>query len=215
MRKLAATYRRRAFTLVELLIGITISVLIVGAATTTYLAAAQSWEKGRSRTTSFQCARAAFDVIERHLRSALPPDNAAHVTFEGESAVIEGTDLAADSITFCSTGGRFNPARFGSSDLSEVTFYLDISEITGETSLMMRKRRFGVADEEAFPGTEEELAPRVISFDVAYYDGLEFVDDWTAEELPAAVRVTLHLYDFDGEEDPLFFQKLIALEYPR
>lgn len=201
--------KRRGFTLVEVLVGTTIAVLIVGAAYSTYLAAANSWQKSRSTSANYQYGRAAMSVMERSIRSALPPSNDTGIVFTGESYVIEGTELAADSVRFTCTGNRFTVGRPGMSDIAEIEFFLDISESLGEPSLMMRRRVVPSEDPE-YEGEVDELAPNVVSFNVRYHDGIDFVDEWEGQELPQAVQISLVLYNFDGES-PVSFHKLVTL----
>lgn len=200
----------RGFTLVELLVGMAVSMLIVVVAASSYLAATGAWTKSRSQTTRTQYARAALDRMAQCLRGVVPPDDDAGADFYGESALIEGTELEADALRFTTTAIRVLPDRPRSTDLRQVEFYLNIDEELGEPVLMLREKPFPV-DDENFPGTTAELAPNVVSFGVEYYDGIEYVPDWSGSSLPESVRITLFLVDFESNANPVMFTKIVSL----
>lgn len=202
---------RRGFTLVELLAGMLISALIIGAAYSTYLAASGAWEQSRSRSTNFQQARAALAIMERAIQSAVPPGENNNAAFTGESYVIQDTEHAADQLSFTCTAGVPNPYRRPRPDLYEVTFFLDISPEFEEPSLFMRRRPYAMVETtEEFPGKVDELAVNVLEFDLEYYDGIEFVEEWLEESLPEAIRITLVMADFSGGQSVEVFTKSVV-----
>ncbi|MBX3729944.1 MAG: hypothetical protein KF858_12220 [Candidatus Sumerlaeia bacterium] len=198
-------------TLVELLLALIVSVLIIGSANAVYQTTTRAWDSGRSRSETAQYARAALDLMERYIEAALPADAEAGVVFETASGLIKDTELSADRLTFSTVGGRHLPERAGASDLFEVRFFIELNErLDGEPALMMRRRAFATDDPD-YAGTTDELAPRVASFNLTYYDGIEFLDEWEAEELPRAVRVELLLFDFSADEHPVSYSRLIEI----
>src|SRR5438309_1658863 len=60
---------RRGFTLIEILVGLVISTMILGAAASVFVTGTRSWEKGNRAYKTMQTARTIADLIERHLRS--------------------------------------------------------------------------------------------------------------------------------------------------
>lgn len=201
----------KAFTLVELLVAMIVASFIVGAAFSAYVAAMRAWEKSRSRADGYQHARVALNLMERTLRSAVPPDSSSSVVFSGTDSHITGTELGADILRFTTTGMPVSRDRAASADVAEVEFYLDIDEEIGEPRLMFRRRWFAGQDEEAFPPVEDELAPNIVSFDVTYWDGTEFIESWSEEKLPRAVRINLTLFDFHADENLLAFERTVFL----
>lgn len=201
----------QGFTLVELLVAMIVASFIVGAALSAYLAAMNAWEKSRSRADGYQHARVALNLMERTLRSAVAPDSATSVVFSGSDNYITGTELGADVLRFTTTGMAVSHDCAGSADVAEVEFYLDLDEELGEPRLMFRRRAFAGQDEELFPPVEDELAPNIVSFDVTYWNGTEFIESWEEESLPRAVNINLTLFDFHADENLLAFQRTVFL----
>lgn len=202
--------KQHAFTLLEILLSLTISTLILGAAGAAYITAMNGWQKSRSRSENFQYARAALDRIVRAIEGALPPDENAGLVFTHVNLMISDTEFSADSLRISTAGARIATERGRAIDFVELEFYVEVDEETGEPALFMRERVPSSRDTEEYPGKTDELAPNVFSFDVEFYDGMEWTAEWTqSDSLPEAVRVTLELFDFEGEEDPLVFTRLI------
>ena len=58
----------------------------------------------------------------------------------------------------------------------------------------------------------DELAPNVISFNVEYFDGTDWIEIWDDDEkLPKAVEITMILFDADHQETPIKFSKLVFI----
>lgn len=197
-------------TLLELLLALVISTILLGTAFATYRTSMRAWETCRSRSLTTQYARAALDRMEGAIQAAVPPNSEKGIVFEGTSGVIEGTELSADRLRLTTTGMRVLPDRPGSSDLAELQFYLDINERLGEPALLVRAKPFPSSDP-ALDWRTDELAPRVASFNVRYFDGTEFLDEWDSDSLPRAVRIDLLLYDFSAEENAVQFKRLIEV----
>lgn len=184
-------HRRRGFTLIELLIGLLISTMILGAAAGVFVTATQSWERGNRRYKTLQAARATSDLLERHLRSAMPPGNNANWIFWGED--LSGDSAAGCRLSFLSSSpGRF-PKSGPATEAVEIEFSFDPSLGGGLTM-----RIDSTPDE--FPsdgGYELTLSSRVRSFEALFYDGVEWTTEWYESDLPAAIEFTI---GFDDEE---------------
>jgi len=201
------------FSLIEILIGITISSLIIGSAYAAYLAVGGAWDRSRQNSRHYQYARVALDVIERYLETAMTPDEQGRIVFQAKNeGVPDKAEFQADSLLFVSTGGGIDAARANRVDLAQVELFLNQDPKRPELGLMMRKRtlpgdpRWGRRD-------AEEIGPDVVSFDARFFDGTQWVDDWTAAQaLPKAVEVTLVFASPEGDRSPSRFLRLITLK---
>jgi type II secretion system protein J len=198
---------------VELLIAITISTLLIGSAYGAYLAVSQAWDRSRQASRHYQYARVALDTIQRYLQAAVGPDDSGRVVFEPKNQGVEGKpDYQADSVLFVSTGGRVDPSRANRVDLAQVEFYLNQDPDRPDLGLMMRQRTLP-ADPQWGHGDADELAPDVASFDVRFFDGAQWVEDWPAGQgLPKAAEVTLVFADPEGAWNPAQFSRLIPFK---
>jgi type II secretion system protein J len=206
-------YRKQyGFTLVEALVGMIVSSMLIGATLSAYLAASGSWEKSRIRSQHYQHARMALQTIEHLISAAVDPSGKPSIDFMGECNTIEESGLDADRIKFVSIGSRVMLRRRDRIDLCEVDIYLNQNPDYPDQGLMMIRK--------TIPGDEfleekpkpQELAPNVISFNVDYYDGYEWLDEWTyASGLPRAVEVTITLADRHKTENPISLSKLIII----
>lgn len=206
-----ASRARPAFTLIELLVGLTISTLIVSAAAGLFVTTLRSWERGSRSHEILQLAQTTSDLIERHLRSAVPPSTTGY-------AVFWGLDLSNDmtrghSLSFISTApGRF-PRSLPPTNASEIEFYLDPE--TGDGFAM--RIDSSPDDEPDFGGYYARFSPLIQSFEVIYFDGTEWLEEWFANELPQAVEFTFTIADPEdvspvtGEPRAYRVKRLVAM----
>lgn len=200
----------KGFSLVELLIGITVSTLIIGAVYAAYLGASRAWERSRIGESHYQSARVALDQIQRYVMAAVKPDEKAGVIFEGEAASIEGNDnFHADRLFLTSTGGKISGTRKENIDLAQVEFSLDAEK--PEQGLVMHKRTVPI-NEDYKRAETDPLASEAVSFQARYFDGTEWADEWLEKQsLPVAVEVSLTFLDREKTLPPVKFTQLITL----
>lgn len=180
-----AAKRSRAFTLVEILVGMGISTLILGAAAAVFVTALGSWEQGAESYRLLQAGQTIGDLVERHLRAAVSPERASgdvSIYFWGED--LSTDDVYGHRITLMSSSASRFPRSAAMTDVSEIDFEFDPE---GEDGLTMRID--STPDE--FPddgGYRAVLSPMVKSFEVKYFDGTEWSEEWYASELPQAIE---------------------------
>lgn len=305
---LSLSYRTstRAFTLIEILLATLIASLILGATYSVYLAASKTWNRSRNTSFNYQYARAAFSLIEQHLRCALPPSSKSGILFKGEdteppetaagpsstsptssgqqtpstpaegaspttseknrpssgNASAETTEtlvdllfppgkpldfrttspelnandteqepsLQSDSLQFVSTGQIHGIGTHNRADLCELCFFLTPPSSTELPTLVMLRNLVptgtftdagnttqSLSTEDAQESQTQssqmvELAPNVVSFDVVYFDGTEWVAEWkNKQNLPLAAEITLVLADPQGVSNPVVLTKLVSL----
>ncbi|MCE5229488.1 hypothetical protein LLG95_07815, partial [bacterium] len=175
-----------AFTLLELMLGIIISTMILTACAMVFSTAMRSWEQGSEARNTLQVGQTISDLIERHLRSAMAPEKR-----EG-GAVFLGEDLSDGGVSghkltlVSSAPGRF-PRSSAPTDSCEIDFCFDP---TKEDGLTMRIDA-SPDDDPAAGGQSLPLSKDVVGFQVQYFDGEDWVDEWDDEKLPVAVEFTL------------------------
>ena len=133
-------------------------------------------------------------MIERRLRSTVPPFGNDPFVFEGEDLSDGETD--GHCLTFLASSDGRIPRSEAPTDLSEVTFSFDPAE---DEALSMRldSSPDDLLDEGGYRLT---LSPLVTAFKVLYFDGTDWVDDWSEQRLPRAVE--FHL-TFEEDEKSL------------
>lgn len=223
--------RRRAFTLIELVISAALMSIILMAAYACLRAGLLSRKLVETRSDVVQNARVAMSLISADLRCAGPLS--IKYEFLGLDRMIEETE--ADNIDFATH--NFSPRHPREGDFCEVSYYLD-KNTNGTFSLW--RRRDPTPDAEPLEGGAlEEIAQGLKSLSFEYYDGFEWFDDWGDPEgrrqgqdtnllpsnmlgMPDAVRITLEFVsepraatgkpqDTKTEVDGLVFQSVVRL----
>lgn len=226
--------RSRAFTLVELLVAVSISAMVLGAAYLCLHASLSSQKLIEDRADAAQRARVALDLLKADLQVATPlsPDS----EFLGMSRMLG--DVEADNLDFATH--HYTPQRPGEGDFCEISYFVDRSPENGSFSLW-RRRDVSPDLELLAGGSRDEIAQHIQGFRVEYYDGLFWYDEWgnvenrrersvlellegNAYGMPDAVRITLFLLPGNpstsrassslserNSESPLVFQTIVHL----
>jgi type II secretion system protein J len=185
--------RRAAFTLLEIMIAMTIFTLIMVAIYSTWSAILKGSRIGMKAAAEVQRTRIAMRALEESLASAVMyVDNAKYYHFS--------TDTSGDNayITFVARLPMSFPGSglFHDQDLRRVTFYVD------KGNLMLAQSPILEATKKIGQPYTIAIAPNVALFDMEFYDGV--ANKWFAEwistnQLPRMVRVALSF----GEKNDL------------
>lgn len=179
----------RGFTLLELIISLTIFSLVAMIVYATLHLGARAAERGEARTVENQRARAALALIARHLKSAYP------LVLQAEGETFVYFDGGPDALSFISAAGR--PEVGG---LEQVTYFL--REQDGQRSLWVRISApalpADLLDEREGGLTQEaEVLPQVEGLTWEYFgkvqDREEWRESWSGKDerkLPTAVRLS-------------------------
>lgn len=173
----------RAFTLMEVLLASIISTIIIGAASTVFVVSMRAWDEGQIAYERLHLAQSISGTIERHLRAAQPPSSETNIVFDGLNLSTDEAD--GHSLSLISNApGRF-PRSAPLSDAAEIEFYYDPEVDDG---LYMRVDP--MSDDFPFSdGYDILLSENVIGFRVVYYDGYDWLEEWTnTDALPMAVE---------------------------
>jgi prepilin-type N-terminal cleavage/methylation domain-containing protein len=193
--------RAKGFTLIELVVGVSVISGILATAYVCLHAGLRGQDDLLHRREAGQCARAAFALLGADLRAAcrLSED----IEFVGMSRDIGG--MEADNIDFATR--NWSPRGPGEGGSTEVSWYVDGSrEVAG---LALWRRRDPTPDRDPLGGGfKEEIASGISMFKVEYSDGFLWYEEWGSAEgkdrmgtieasawnstgLPEAVRITL------------------------
>ena len=185
------------FTLVELMVSVTIMSLIAGATYACFHAGSRAWRKARDRSDASQQARVVLRMMARDLRGAFRPPRGAS-TFMGVDRVRD--DRSADAVDFVAVAA--GPARPAAphSDRCEIGYYLDLDPATDAEGLVRRIDRTP-DDDDLEGGVLEEIGPAVQELNLEYHDGVGWYDAWDEDDgVPFQVRITIGIVETDGDE---------------
>lgn len=167
------------FTLVEVLIALTILSVVMLSALAIFRGASQSWRRGETQTDLMQRARGIAEQIGRQL--------AAAVSTSWGTVRFEGTATAVHFVTVTPKSGR--------SDLVEAGFWQE-----GATLFTHYEAN---PDFDFDTGESEELATGVSALAFQYSDGDAWHPSWSSTDtgtLPKAVEVTVGLSTGDTSQ---------------
>ena len=194
------------FTLLELLVALSIIVLVLGAAYGAYAAATSSVARCRLRAGVERDARVALRIIEREVRCVAyrPPEPKARKpggdSLLSEKARVPWFESSRDAseclLRVLTFGGMTDPEAPGSGQFA-VTYRYDSPR---KRLLRRQEDRMAPAAEDADSGWLC-IAQNVESARVFFFDQGHWSEGWDAQkesELPSAVRVELTLNDAEG-----------------
>ena len=211
----------KGFTLLEILVAISIFAVILSVIFASYTGTFRIIEELESQSEIYEMARIAIGRIQEDLESAClyktdetsEPDQTG--PFVGEDKEVSGRD--ADTLRFLSKAHLDLDKEGDTGGIAEIGYY--IKEIQEEDGLVLYRTdtpEFEEAPEEETGGWI--LCEGLHSMNFTYYnaDGKEF-DTWDTEEktfkdtLPVRVLLELYFLDKLHPEEPLRFETGIAL----
>ncbi len=180
---------KTGFTLVEVMLALTISSFILTAAFGTFRISMDVSKRAGVRRNALENCRSALGIISRDLAGAFLSSTETWSLFVGEDASVG--DLNTDTLAF--TAMVNSPERTGerTSDYAEVEYYVDMDPDTPEEWLV---RRYDCRpDDDLREGGITSLAGyQVVSLEVWYFTEGEWAFEWDSQkELPTVVRVEI------------------------
>lgn len=179
-----------AFTLIEILVALSILAIVVVSSYTVLRGIADSWLKGEARTERYKNARVILDMMSREISQAMINLQPVYCLGQG------------DRVFFVYPVGRSED----NSDLVEVGYWLrDTDNALVRHYQANPDYNFQTAD------SIDEISENVRGVEFRYYDGSIWKESWDSRpegteggELPKAIRVRLVLTDERGERTETF-----------
>jgi prepilin-type N-terminal cleavage/methylation domain-containing protein len=193
---------QRAFTLLEVLVALSIMSLIMVTAYTSLNATLRARDQLDNEARVARLGPEILDMIERDLRRIWLLDIEENRVFKGESRTIDGEP--ADSLSFLTTVDsslvRRVDEREVPSDLCETGYRLRRSDTLPDVMELWRRESYHVDEKPLEDGVYELVHDRIVAFQVRYRADLdehgELIMDWDASvlhRLPALVEIELAL----------------------
>ncbi len=177
---------RKGFTLVELLVSMSIFTVIIGAVYLSFTTGLSAREKAETGALISQQARIAMDRISSDLKSAFTLQGKTQTTYPFEGMDKQETDTPGDMIRF--TTLSYNKD-FKEIVPKKVTYYIE-QDIDRLLPILKRKEEDIIS---IHPKEEGKIViDNVWGLDFAFCskDG-GWLDSWGQEDLPRMVRVTI------------------------
>jgi prepilin-type N-terminal cleavage/methylation domain-containing protein len=184
-------HRRKAFTLIEMMMAITIFSIIIAAIYSTWYLIIHATQVGQRSAAESQRARIAIHTIEDSLISV----QSFQASMKYYSFVVQSGDSPVLSYAAKVPGDFPRNSRFNGLNLRRLTFTLEGGDDAGR-KLVLRQNPILMdmdGDEKTLPLV---LAYNVQKFEVECWDKQqsEWVDDWdNTNSIPGLVRLTLRL----------------------
>ncbi len=202
------------FTLIEILVAITILAMIFSIIFGTFFYTVRNAEEQEERAAIYHRANFILSNISRNVSSAYVPFAGSYSPEDDDQSVFLGTDTLiensdADSLSAFTTNPRFG-TRAMPGETARVSYEvvraqdLEDAELFGDENnpfvlkctvepLLLKSE-----DEEATP----QWSLNIRSLNLEYSDGADWLQEWKYEDqgvLPDAVRVALELADSNGD----------------
>ncbi len=217
---------RAGFTLLELLLAVTIMAVVTSVAYMTFSAATNAWVRGTRMAEGLHHADYVIDQLVMGLRSAYSPETRKPDEKYGFSIDDDGDgEQARDRISWTKLGGALvgNTAQYaGTPHRVEVTVAED--EDSGSVGFAVRSWRLDGHPEDFDPEEEVErvfLSPRVVGFNCRMKDPdqaededdeIDWIDEWEfSNKVPYVVEVTLYVDPGMGEADAVEVKRIVEI----
>ena len=184
------------FTLVELIVASSITVLVTGSAVVILGGINRASERIERQMALQQEARSAVRAISTSLRNAVRPRDPQQVELEGIDQWTAGAP--DDRIRFFTTSRRTIRPRQPESDVHEVEFRMEHPKSAkAELPVLLRRTDPTRNPQPDGGGVVERVAKNVVGFDLMYHDGLVWRQQWKPdyEGWPTAIRIRILVAD--------------------
>ncbi|MEX2545008.1 MAG: prepilin-type N-terminal cleavage/methylation domain-containing protein [Phycisphaeraceae bacterium] len=183
--------RGRGFTLIELIVASSITAMVTAATVLMLGNMAAGRERVDREARLHEQARAGMRAVVGALRNAHRATDRQDWLLEGVGDAPTG-QAPQDRVRFYTVTHRRLRPEHPESDVHEVEFYLQ--PVEGEQLLVLHRRTDPARnDPPDGGGVVEQIARQVISFELLYFDGVEWHPQWEAQQQgwPLAVQATL------------------------
>ncbi len=211
--------KSKGFTLLEILMAISIFAIVISLAYASYNASFRIINSASSQSEIYAQARTAMTRIREDLESFFPGES---VVFTGSSDTLNGQ--RADTLEFSSTASvQFHPWQINSG--SQIIQYITAEDPDKETLQLFRSQRpaFSADGEDEIEKESAELLLcgdlLEVAFDYRDKEGIE-QQTWGGDEtgtetqtksVPEMIRITLRFAENEDDEEGVLFQTAVIL----
>lgn len=205
----------RAFTLLELIVATGMTAVLAGSLYATLHVAFKARQSAFAAVEQVRKAELAAELLRADIQSAVVPSGILAGTFLGESAA-NASGLPSDALVLhCVADGTQEMRITG--DIRMVEFACE-PDPDSEGMVLLRRVTVNLLSTKVSEPVEEVLCRDVRSFDLAYFDGTDWQDNWDSgmhgNALPLAVEVTLELvgpYGVSTDEGGYLLRRLFQV----
>jgi type II secretion system protein J len=194
----AGTIQRKAFTLLELLVAMTLMVVIAACLYTALYTGFRARRSALSAVEPTSLAINAVELLKQDIYGVLPPSGVLAGAFLGtDSKGTKGAD--ADSLEFYTTHIYANK-NYLVGGLGKIEFVLEEdTDNDRATYRLIRRLTTNLLSSRAVDPDEQILCRNVVSLNLRYFDGESWLDEWDssadANSLPRAVEIEIAIAD--------------------
>lgn len=202
--------KKNGFTLLELLISISILAMVFGTCALAFSSALNAWRRGSEYLEKQHHSDFAQQQICSALRSAFfnESEELNYGLWHTEGSM---SGIPTDEISWVTTSAAFAQEPY---TLAPHRIYIGISNDDDEPALAV-KTHFHFADEEQTDRAEFHIISReIIGINCRFYNSLneEWDDEWTTtNEIPREVEITLYAPPADDDGEPISFTRIIEI----
>jgi len=208
------------FTLLELLLAVSILSIVAGLTYATFGTVVTAWKRGMALSDDLHHGDYVIEQLAMGLRSAYSTDPGGKQSDYGFVLENEGDGAyASDIISWTKIGSSLvgKEAAFAGSP-HRVTFSVDDDEEGHRGASVRAWRLIGLPDD--FDPDEVEttiLSPMITGFDCQVADKMEDEElDWDDEwddtnRVPPFLQITLYLQPLDEEQDPIEIRRIVTV----
>ena len=206
------------FTLIELLVVVIIGTLILIGIFQLFRTGLSVWQRiGDADEAQYQ-AELVLDEITGQIATAYTGNKLRD--FIGVDSQDTDTGLDFDAVEFVTADSRFSGP--GGYDLVRIGYCLDVEQ-KGLQKRVDRQPFAFTVDQNTQPdpgdllpmrGEVESVQPEIVSLNIRYFDGVDWLDSWDARAdgiLPRAVEVTIGINDRNQSGQVKTFSKTVSL----
>jgi general secretion pathway protein J len=192
----------RGFTLLEILLAVTLSALLLSIVYWTYFSINRSIDAATENQEAMETGRVLSELIKRDIRGI----TATQFPILGKNEEIGGRPAA--EIEFVTTAKLDT----GPNTLRKVGYALVQPNTTGP-KVLIRKESQNLKNDLNLSPQVFEISRIITGFKVSFFNGTEWVDKWdsgSAGALPKEIRVTIDVVDTKGHTKTFVAQEGIA-----
>ncbi len=203
------------FTLIELMVAVTIASLIMVMAYTSYRTVIQSIARLTDREAFYESVNNAYTFIDRDLSNAYFRSENLKLCMIGD---IEDRNSVLNFVTvmhneFSYQGDLKKP--YPVSDIREVGYYLKGDRAKFGRYLLIRREEMHYDEDPEKGGEENVILTGVKGIKFEFKEGNDWTDRWDSRQdvkFPPAVRTTITVIDYEDRENTFVFLSSINMK---